>query len=265
MKDVLHAFLFISCLILFTGCKQPSDTPGFGDLVTSTSVYPTGTSTTPTFTPSPTQTPADPSAPTATFIPYPLARTKQRSICFNGPSEFYQPADAILENVFLVILGRSDGDDWFLVEGDSRCWITTVNLFYQFDINQIPILYTAFTTSNSTCRVGPNMQFNEQTYIPRGWRIFVNGKNSINAEWTLVTPHDSTKQCWIASNLLTAIDYYAIPVVETPTLSPVVIAPTRGGGGGGGGAKPTSTPTATKTQGPPPPTPTLCWPPGHCK
>lgn len=168
------------------------------------------TQTPPRITVTPTHHTPDP------FIGY----VKRDSICYIGPSEQYPLYLVIPANTYFDILAKTDDEaDWFFISinaGLARCWIKSEESAYYFDGTSLLSIPTAYTITDSICRTGPSTVYKEQTFIPEGWRLIIVGKNHVDAEWLLITPHDSTLPCWIAVPLLSDVDFFVIPLVETP-------------------------------------------------
>jgi hypothetical protein len=145
---------------------------------------------------------------------------KQPSYCYNGPGDNYTSLSKIIPARTVVdILGKnSDGADWFMIQAFlDRCWIKEEFLDYnEENIKNILTLVTKYTTIDSLCYLGPGDNYDIKTNIPRGWRIVINGRDNLQPGWFLVTPHDSTEQCWVAvvGFLLTDAEMSSIPTVS---------------------------------------------------
>jgi uncharacterized protein YraI len=173
-----------------------------------------------------------PATATATLPSAFQAKVSRPSSCYNGPSENYIVATIVPADTEVNLLGtNSDGKDWFMIQSSTiaRCWLQADALLLDnIDTNRILILTTAFTTVDSSCRTGPGISYTEQTYIPQGWRIVVYAKNDLTANWVLVTPHDSTEQCWIATTQMTQFDSSGLIIEPAPvavTTTPIDLAP----------------------------------------
>jgi hypothetical protein len=289
----LLGILIVVLLIKFSGSSQrpkppapsPTLTLPFTETVTST----------PTSTPTPTATKT--LHPTNTPLTF-KAKVSQPSYCYNGPSENYLDATIVPADTVVDVLGmNSDSKDWFMIQSViGRCWIRKDFLNSHIDTNKILVLTTAFTKENCPCRIYPREGSKSETTIPSNWRIVINAKANPNGDWLLVTPHDSTKQCWVAKKMLTTFADGLLPsvlsdvLVITPTHIPTGTRRPHSGNNNQTPIPPTfAQPTSIQptsiiptlivttpvpptpvppTPVPPtpvPPTPTLCWPPGHCK
>jgi hypothetical protein len=167
--------------------------------------------------------------PTPTLLPSIPVVVKQPSYCHNGPNENYPSPIIIPAGSKVGILAKnSDGEDWFLIQAPtlSRCWINSRFINSSgIDTKKILNIPTVSTVSDNGCYTYPDFKAELQTVIPEGWKIVIIGKSDVQADWLLVTPHDSTEPCWIKFNNLsiTIADFQDIPVnsVSTaPTLTP---------------------------------------------
>jgi hypothetical protein len=218
-------FIVLILVSYGTGLRPNVPTPS----PTPSTLFTETTTETPTF--SPTSTATDTPFPTATILIF-TAKVFRPSYCYNGPSESYLYTTIVPANTIVDILGMdSDSNDWFMIQDGivTRCWIRKTFLDYKTDLKQILVLTTAFTIENSSCRIYPREGGKAQTTIPSGWRIVINAKSNPNAEWVLVTPHDSTDQCWLAKRTLTVFAEEALPSVGSDVLvnSPTPIPSTK--------------------------------------
>jgi uncharacterized protein YgiM (DUF1202 family) len=138
------------CLLVLVSCSLPV---GFSPTLTTEPgpplpPPPTETIAVPTATPEPTSTPT--AAPTATTIVYVEKVVKVSVDVLNmryGPSEFFDIVKRITKDSTLYILGRSQGDDWFMVRDSSNMvgWVASTYIQYTGSLLAIPI----FTPKNA--------------------------------------------------------------------------------------------------------------------
>jgi hypothetical protein len=146
MKKIIAA-LFILIFTL-TACA-PASTPTVEPAtVTSTFAPPTETATplsTTTFTPiPPTETPT--SVPTATAIPFvdslKATVTGDFLSCRYGPGSEYLYLFAFKKGANIKLIGRTDGNDWVLVENEpQKCWINAKLVDITGDPQTLKIVY----------------------------------------------------------------------------------------------------------------------------
>ena len=143
MKKVITIIFILT--IFLTGCA-PASTPTVEPVpVTSTFAPPTETSTpipTATFTsiPSPTNT------PTNTPIPFvdSLKATVTADLlsCRYGPGSEYLYLIAFNKGANIKLIGRTDGNNWVLVENEpQKCWINADLVDIQGDSQTLNIMY----------------------------------------------------------------------------------------------------------------------------
>lgn len=162
------------------------------------------------------------------------AIVKQPGTCHNGPNIDYLIASAAYPDTQVIVLAQVDvlidggSEKWFLVQGEGigRCWMISTDLNWAFKTSELSSLVTALTEQDTPCYRGPNTVSDEQTIIPAGWRIIISGKNSLTADWLLVTPHDSTTECWVEGSLFSGIDLGKISIVDTQIPPTATVTPT---------------------------------------
>jgi hypothetical protein len=108
-----------------------------------------------TFTPVPSETPI----PTFTFTPSPTATntatpvpvvesldavvTAERLTCRYGPGAEYLHFDGLRKGWKLKLVGRTDGNNWVLVQGKNQCWVNAKFIEVQGDTQQLKVMYPA--------------------------------------------------------------------------------------------------------------------------
>ncbi|MEW6405349.1 MAG: hypothetical protein AB1649_26460 [Chloroflexota bacterium] len=98
---------------------------------------------TPTFTPIPTHTPA----PTATSTQIPVVESIKATVtadllsCRYGPGAEYLYLYALRKTANIELIGRTDGNNWVLVQGKNLCWVNTKFLEIQGDPRTLKVMY----------------------------------------------------------------------------------------------------------------------------
>ncbi len=120
----------------FTSTPNPTETP-----------IPPPTST-PIPPPTATETPAP--SPTATETPVPVVEsleaivTAEKLSCRYGPGAEYLYLDGLRKGWKLKLIGRTDGNNWVLVQGSkNRCWVNAKFLEIKGDRLQLKVMYPA--------------------------------------------------------------------------------------------------------------------------
>lgn len=96
-------------------------------------------------TPSPTLTPAPTDTPTPTPIPT-VESLKARVTadllsCRYGPGAEYLYLYGLRGGANIVLIGRTDGNNWVWVEGKNKCWVNAKFIEIEGDKNSLPVVY----------------------------------------------------------------------------------------------------------------------------
>ncbi|MEW6030339.1 MAG: hypothetical protein ACOYZ8_08420 [Chloroflexota bacterium] len=96
-------------------------------------------------TPSPTNTPAPTDTPTVTPIPTVESLkahvTADLLSCRYGPGAEYLYLYGLRGGANIVLVGRTDGNNWVWVEGKNKCWVNAKFIEIEGDKNSLPIVY----------------------------------------------------------------------------------------------------------------------------
>ena len=134
-------------IFMLTACS-PASVPTLAPAaVTSTFAPPTALpSATPTPFPTVTSTPIPPTrTPTATAIPFveSLKATVTADLlsCRYGPGSEYLYLFAFKKGANINLIGRTDGNNWVMVENDRKCWIHTKFVDIEGDPQTLKVVY----------------------------------------------------------------------------------------------------------------------------
>ncbi len=147
-----HAFLacLALSLILLAGCSPvPRATPTLISSppasVTSTAtllpIPATAAFTLPALTLTPTQTELPPSPTPAPVSSLKATVTADRLSCRYGPGPEYLYLYGLRKGANIVLIGRTDGNNWVWVEGRNRCWLNPDYITALGDILALPVTY----------------------------------------------------------------------------------------------------------------------------
>ncbi len=141
-------------LILLTACSSqtaptvaPATDASFtlsapSATVTATaSLIPSSPTPSPTFTntPAPTETPTSTPIPTVESL---KARvTADLLSCRYGPGAEYLYLYGLRGGANIVLIGRTDGNNWVWVEGKNKCWVNAKFIEIEGDKNMLPVVY----------------------------------------------------------------------------------------------------------------------------
>lgn len=136
------------CLLLLLSACSPQATPTIAPATDAppTLSAPSATSTaSPTPSPTPSSTPAPTETPTPTPIPT-VESLKARVTadllsCRYGPGAEYLYLYALRGGANIVLVGRTDGNNWVWVEGKNKCWVNAKFIEIEGDKNSLPIVY----------------------------------------------------------------------------------------------------------------------------
>ncbi len=150
-------FLFAACAPASTTTVQPAT-----NTETSTPTE-TGTATlipseTPSFTPAPPTETFTPAPPTETFTPIPPTETSTATppafvdslkakvtadllSCRYGPGAEYLYLYALRRTANIVLIGRTDGNNWVMVKGKNLCWVNAKFLEVAGDPKTLKVMY----------------------------------------------------------------------------------------------------------------------------
>lgn len=133
----------------------------------------------PSSTPLPTETPAPTPTPTASPVPT-VESLKARVItgllsCRYGPGPEYLYLYALRETANIILIGRTDGNNWVYVEGRNRCWVNAKFLEIAGDRLSLPIVYPG----QAKLPVSPY-------YPPTDWVGATRQGNTVEVSWNAV-------------------------------------------------------------------------------
>ncbi len=138
----------LALIFLLAACTLPSAAPVDVPTPTATTAVsptemPTGTQTS-----TPTETPATPTvAPTSTLTAIPIVESLEATVtadllsCRYGPGSEYLYLIAFNKSTPLKLLGRTDGNNWVLVENKIRCWVNAKFVEVNGDPQTLPVMY----------------------------------------------------------------------------------------------------------------------------
>jgi len=142
-------FLWIALLFL-AACAPlqaaPSLLPGTDSvsITPASPSAPTGTAVPPSHTPSLTP-PPETLQPTAVVVPTVASLkarvTAERLSCRYGPGPEYLYLYGLRRDANIVLIGRTDGNNWVWVEGRNRCWLNPKFIEIEGDPALLPITY----------------------------------------------------------------------------------------------------------------------------
>lgn len=142
------------CLLLLLSACSPQATPTIALSEVegpATDAPPTlsAPSATVTASPPPSPTPSSTPAPTETPTPTPIPTVESLKArvtadllsCRYGPGAEYLYLYALRGGANIVLVGRTDGNNWVWVEGKNKCWVNAKFIEIEGDKNSLPIVY----------------------------------------------------------------------------------------------------------------------------
>lgn len=142
------------CLLLLLSACSPQATPtvalseveGPATDASPTLSAPSATVTaSPPPSPTPSSTPAPTDTPTPTPIPTVASLTARVTAdllsCRYGPGAEYLYLYALRGGANIVLVGRTDGNNWVWVEGKNKCWVNAKFIEIEGDKNSLPVVY----------------------------------------------------------------------------------------------------------------------------
>jgi len=142
-----NLLVILAVLIMLTGCAPAPAPTVVPDPVTPTLAPPTETPAPPTVTSTPIPPSATPTdLPTPTEIPFvdSLKATVTADLlsCRYGPGSEYLYLFALTKGANIKLIGRTDGNNWVLVENEpQKCWIHNHFVDIQGDPQTLKIVY----------------------------------------------------------------------------------------------------------------------------
>ncbi len=146
-----RSLLTLAACVLMVGACAPVPTPTVSPAATGTAPAAPTASPVPTSTPTlvPSATPTLPPTETPTPSPIPTVESLKASVtadllsCRYGPGPNYLFLYGLRKGANIVLVGRTDADNWnwVWVDGKNKCWVKTDFLEVQGNWLALPVVY----------------------------------------------------------------------------------------------------------------------------